>query len=125
MSLNSITSFSFALLNIVHSFHRPQIASLIVEKALTKIPAKYSEFADIFSPDLATKLPKHTKINDHTIKLVDSQQPPYGPIYSLRPIKLETLKAYIETNLANGFIRLLKSPAGALILFYWKSNGFF
>ena len=45
-------------------------------------------------------------------------------MYSLRPVELETLKAYIETNLANGFIRLSKSPAGAPILFDQKSDGF-
>ena len=39
------------------------------------------------------------------------------------PVELETLKAYIETNLVNGFIRLSKSPAGALILFNKKANG--
>ena len=36
---------------------------------------------------------------------------------------METLKAYIETNLANGFIRPSKSPAGAPILFDRKSDG--
>ena len=59
------------------------------------------------------------------MELVDSQQPPYGPIYSLRPVELETLKAYIEINLANRFIRPSKSPAGAPILFDQKSNGSF
>ena len=39
-------------------------------------------------------------------------------------MELETLKAYIETNLANGFIRPSKSPAGAPILFDRKSDGF-
>ena len=38
-------------------------------------------------------------------------------------MELKTLKAYIETNLANGFIRESKSPAGAPILFDQKSNG--
>ena len=38
-------------------------------------------------------------------------------------MELETLKAYIETNLANGFIRPSKSPAGAPILFDRKSDG--
>ena len=38
-------------------------------------------------------------------------------------MELETLKTYIETNLANGFIQPLKSPAGALILFVRKPNG--
>ena len=35
---------------------------------------------------------------------------------------METLKAYIETNLANGFIRSSKLPASAPILFDWKSD---
>ena len=38
-------------------------------------------------------------------------------------MELETLKTYIETNLANGFIRPSKSPAGAPILFVRKSDG--
>ena len=98
---------------------------MIAEEAPTKVPAEYSDFVDVFSPDLSSELPEHTGINDHAIELVDGQQPPYGPIYSLGPVELETLKAYIETNLANGFIRPSKSPAGALILFDRKSNGFF
>ena len=73
---------------------------------------------------MESKLPKHTEINDHAIELVDGQQPSYGPIYSLGPVELETLKAYIETNLANGFMRPSKSPAGAPILFDRKSDGF-
>ena len=43
-------------------------------------------------------------------------------IYSLGLVELETLKTYIETNLANGFIRLFKSPAGASILFDRKPD---
>ena len=107
----------------VHPSRRPQVSGLIAEEAPTKILAEYSDFADVFSPDLASKLPEHTGINDHAIELVDGQQPPYGPIYSLGPVELETLKAYIETNLANGFIRPSKSPAGAPILFDQKSDG--
>ena len=38
-------------------------------------------------------------------------------------MELETLKVYIETNLANGFIRLSKPPADAPILFDRKSDG--
>ena len=106
----------------VHLSRRPQIFGLIVKEAPTKVPAKYSDFADVFSPDLASELSEHTRINDHAIELVEGQQPSYEPIYSLRPVELETLKAYIETNLANGFIRPSKSPAGAPILFDRKSN---
>ena len=88
-----------------------------------KVPAKYLDFADVFSPDLASELPKQTGINDHAIELVEGQQPPYGPIYSLEPVELETLKAYIEINLANEFIRPSMFPAGAPILFDRKSDG--
>ena len=108
----------------VHPSRRPQISGLIAEEAPTTVPAEYSDFADVFSPDLASELPEHTGINDHAIELVEGQQPPYGPIYSLGPIELETLKAYIEINLVNGFIRPSKSPAGAPILFDRKPDGF-
>ena len=96
---------------------------MLVEEAFTKVPAEYLDFADVFSPDLAFELPEYTGINDHVIKLVDGQQPPYGPIYGLEPVELEILKAYIETNLANGFIRLSKSPTSTPILFDQKSDG--
>ena len=123
-SLSSDVSPSFSPLELnVHHSRRPQVFGLIAEEASTKISIEYSDFADLFSPDLASKLPKHTGINDHAIELVNRQQPSYGPIYSLRPVELDTLKAYIEINLANGFIRPSKSPAGALILFDQKSNG--
>ena len=95
---------------------------MITEEASTKILAEYSDFADVFSLNLASELPEHTEINNHAIELVENQQPPYGTIYSLRPVELETLKAYIETNLANGFIKPSKSPVGAPILFDQKSD---
>ena len=68
-------------------------------------------------------LPEHTEINTHAIELEEGKQPPYRPIYSLGPVELETLKTYIETNLANGFIRFSKSLAGAPILFDQKPDG--
>ena len=110
----------------IYLFRRPQISGLIAEEAPTKVPAKYSDFADVFSPDLTSELPKHSWINNHAIELVEScQQAPYRPIYSLEPVELETLKAYIETNLANRFIRPSKSLTGALILFDQKSDDSF
>ena len=54
----------------VHPSRRPQISGLIAEEAPTKVPAKYLDFADVFSPDLASKLPEYTGINDHAIELV-------------------------------------------------------
>ena len=60
-----------------------------------KVPIEYADFA--FSQDLASELPEHTEVNDHSIELVD----------------------------ANGVIRPSKSPAGAPIFFDQKSDGSF
>ncbi len=106
--------------NEMHPLRRTQIAHLKADEASTEIPSKYADFADIFLPKLAAELPQHTGINNYAIELVDNQQPPYGPIYNLGPVELEILKAYIKNNLASSFIRLSKSPAGALILFKKK-----
>ena len=43
-------------------------------------------------------------MNEQAIKLKEGKQPTFGSIYILGPIELETLKIYIETNLANSFI---------------------
>ena len=38
----------------------PQIDDLIAKEAPTKVLAEYANFADVFSPDLTSELPKHT-----------------------------------------------------------------
>ena len=87
------------------------------------MPTNYLDFVDVFLEKSANVLPKWTKANKYAHELEKSKQPPYGPIYSLGLIGFKTLKTYIETNLANGFIRASKSPAGAPILFVRKPNG--
>ena len=87
----SLRSTPLTSLN-VHSFREPQISDLIVEEAPTKVPVEYSDFADVFSPDLAMELLEYTEINTYAIDLEEGKQSPYRPIYSLGPVKLETLK---------------------------------
>lgn len=87
------------------------------------ISAEYLDYTDVFSLDSAAKLPKHTRINDYPIDLIDDKQLPYGPIYNLGLVKLKTMKTYIKTNLANSFIRPSKLPAGTPILFIRKKDG--
>ena len=62
-------------------------------QAPTKVPVEYADFA--FSPDLASKLPEYTEINNYSIELVD----------------------------ANGFIRPSKLLAGAPIFFDQELDG--
>lgn len=87
--------------------------------APVEVPSEYANFIDIFSLKLTAKLPKHTRIYDYAIELVDDWQLLYGLIYSLC---LETLKTYIEKNLASAFIKSFKSPARAPIFFNKKLN---
>ena len=69
------------------------------------------------------ELPKNTDINEHVIELIESKQPPYKPVYSLGPLRLEMLKAYIQTHLKTRFILPSKSPAGTPILFNKNPHG--
>ncbi len=118
-----IAALSVDLGDGVHPSKKAQIAHLKVDKVPFKGPSEYADFAEVYTLKLAIELLEHMEINDYTIELVDNLQPLYNPISSLGPMELETLKAYNENNLANGFIRLSKSPSGAPILFDKKSDG--
>ncbi len=83
---------------------------------------EYADYADKFSPDLVMGLPENTGINKYAIELIEDKQPPHRPIYSLRPVELDTLKTYIKTHLKTWFIRISKSPASALIFFDKKPD---
>ena len=115
-----VTSFNLNLMPI-HLAKEAQIALLVIGEV--QILSEYLDFFDIFSKKKALILPEVPEMNQHAIKLQESQQPPYKSIYSLGLVELKTLKTYIKTNLANGFIRPSKSPAGVSILFVKKPDG--
>ena len=81
-----------------------QVGALLFNEASTEVQVEYSDYSDVFSAEIAAELPENPGINEHTIELEEGKQPPFGPIYSLGLVELETLKTYIETNLANSFI---------------------
>ena len=107
----------------IHPAREAQLPLLITEKVT--MPVEYSDFADVFLEKSANIFPERTGANEHAIKLEEDKQPSYWPMYSLQLIKLKTFKTYIETNLANVFIRLSKSPVCAPILFVRKPNSSF
>ena len=86
----------------IHLDRAAQIAFLLTEEV--KIPDEYSDFTDVFLEEKALVLLERTELNEHAINLENGKQPPYGPIYSLGLVELETLKTYIETHLKTGFI---------------------
>ena len=56
----------------MHLSRRAQIAHLKADKAPTKVSSKYTDFKDVFLPKLAIKPPKHIRIKNHTIRLMDN-----------------------------------------------------
>jgi hypothetical protein len=86
------------------------------------VPPEYHDFLPLFSKVAADVLPPHRPY-DHRIPLKEGKEPPFGPLYSLSRPELEALKAFLEENLAKGFIRQSSSPAGAPILFVKKGDG--
>ncbi len=108
---------------LIYPSQTTQIPFLQRDNISTNISTKYSNYIDVFSIDLVMELSKNINMNyKHTIKLIDRKQPLYRPIYALSPIKLESLKTYIETNLKTGFIWPSKFLASTPILFDKKSD---
>ena len=99
-----------------------QIGALLFNKTFFEVLAKYSNYNNIFSAKNIVKLSKNTKINKHAIKLEKSKQLLFNLIYSLKKVKLETLKTYIKINLTSSFIWPFESPTKVPILFNKKSN---
>ena len=63
---------SFSQKNNNHLFCRAQIAVIVANEAPISLPIKYSDFADVFFPELASGFHELTGINDYAIKLVDN-----------------------------------------------------
>ena len=58
MSLSFVVLPSSCSLKLdVHPFRKPQVSGLIAKKAPTKVPAEYSDFADVFSLNLHSNSP--------------------------------------------------------------------
>ena len=111
-----------ALKLAIHLSQAPLLAALQQDKAPIKIPSEYIDYTNVFSLDLAMQLPENTSINKHAIELIEGKEPLYKPIYSLGPVELETLKAYIEIYFKTGFIWPSKSLIDAPIFFDKKPD---
>ena len=109
----------------IYTLQKAQIATLKQNKAFIKVSTKYVNYTNLFSFNLAMKLPENTSINENFIKVKVGKQPPYRPIYSLGLVELEPLKTYIKTYFKTGFIQSSKFAAGTPILFDKKPDSRF
>ena len=71
---------------LIHPAKKVSIRALQVDRALTEVSAKYFDYINIFSSDLAMELFENTGMNEHAIELINRKQPPYGLIYALSPL---------------------------------------
>ncbi|KAK9652865.1 hypothetical protein HCH54_010281 [Aspergillus fumigatus] len=102
-------------------------AALRIKKAqeedlINLLPEEFKDYADVFSPKEAERLPPHRPY-DHDIKLLEGKTLPFGPLYAMSREELKVLKEWIEENLRKGFIRPSSSPAASPILFVKKPGG--
>jgi hypothetical protein len=89
---------------------------------LEQVPEKCRKWINIITKEAADKLPKH-KPYDHAINLKEGETPPWGPVYALNEVELQTLREWLKEILWTGKIRPSKSPATAPILFVPKPHG--
>lgn len=88
-----------------------------------KLAERYQrKFPELFSNEQGIKaLPKHQPW-DHEIPLEEGAEIPFLPIIPLSADKLRTLREYLDTNLAKGFIRESTSQARAPLFFVEKKD---
>jgi hypothetical protein len=87
-----------------------------------QLPTVLQDYADVFSPKKADKLPPHRSY-DYEIRLTSDKKLPFGKIYSMSCEELQTLRDWLDENLRKGFIRPSSSSVTSPVLFVKKPGG--
>jgi len=120
------TQFSLSLDPSIIGHPKAQIigylSAAMTTNPLDLVPKEFRQFLDIMGKEAADAHPKHRSY-DHEIPLKEGEKPPWGPIYSLSEVELETLREYLKELMRTGKIRRSTSSAGAPFLFVPKPHG--
>ena len=92
------------------------------EDPLASVPVEFRQYLGIMGKEAADVLPEHRPY-DCKIDLKEGTTAPWGPIYPLSEIELQTLREWLKEMEKTGKIRRSTSPAGSPILFVPKPNG--
>ncbi len=89
---------------------------------MSDFPAEYQDLSEAFSKSRASQIPHH-RSSDCAIDLLPGATPTRGRVFPLSQPESEAMKAYIDKELAKGFIRPSTSPASAGFFFVKKRDG--
>jgi hypothetical protein len=89
---------------------------------LQALPPIYHELAKVFGEEEFKILPPHRPY-DLSINLKEGAKLHHGPLYSMTELESQTLKKWIDEELASGKIRRSESEAGAPVMFVKKADG--
>jgi hypothetical protein len=89
---------------------------------LQGLPPIYHEFAKVFGEEEFKVLSLHRPY-DLSIDLKEGAKLHHGPLYSMTELESQTLKKWIDDELATGKIRRSESEAGAPVMFVKKTDG--
>ena len=92
------------------------------ENLLADVPTEFRRYLGIMGKEAADRLPEHRPY-DCKIELKEGATAPWGPIYPLSELELQTLREWIKEMEKTGKIKRSTSPAGSPILFVPKPNG--
>lgn len=87
---NFILHIVFIANSDIYPFCKALIASLIQNAVSVVILTKYADFPNIFSLDLMAKFSEYSEINNYFFNLFEDLLLPYGCIYYLELVELET-----------------------------------
>jgi len=86
------------------------------------VPEKFHPYLAIMGKEAADALPEHHPY-DCRINLKEGEAAPWGPIYPLSEVELQTLWEWLKEMERTGKIRRSMSPTGSPILIVTKPNG--
>jgi hypothetical protein len=93
------------------------------EDLMSKLPAQYQAFKDVFSRDAAMKLPLSRPGHDLEIQLKEGSQPPYKRYYPASQRENDAIRKWLADQLEAGIIRKSSSPAAAPVIVVRKPGG--
>lgn len=87
-----------------------------------RIPVEFHEFLPLFNGEIASQFPPKRDC-DHKIEFKRGFAPKKARIYPMTLEEDKALKAFIQENLAKGFIQPSKSPQASACFFVGKKDG--